>query len=135
MIQTLVRQFHRAFGAPTADSFPVKQDRDLMKLRIQLIEEEYFELIDALHAHDPIAIADALGDLTYVVYGCAESYGIDLDAVVQEIHRSNMTKLGADGKPIYREDGKVLKGPWFEEPDLAPIVTPQSLDAHRETAA
>lgn len=123
MIQQLVKEFHEAFDAPIDVGY---EDRDVNSLRLSLIVEELNELNDALFnwrtSVNPIEVADALGDIAYVVYGAAVTYGIDLDAVVQEIHRSNMTKLQPDGTVAYREDGKVLKGPDYEPPNLAPLL-------------
>ena len=118
-----VREFHEAFAphliAPSL-SLPVS---DVIDLRYELIREEVVdELKVALENQDFIEIADALGDILYVVYGAALTFGIDIDTVFAEIHRSNMTKLGLDGKPIYREDGKVLKGPNYEPPNIAKIL-------------
>ena len=115
-----VREFHVAFDVPIAP-VPLVPIDETKHLRIKLITEEFNELSDALEADDLVEIADALADLTVVVYGTALSYGIDLDAVFEEVHRSNMTKLGEDRKPIYREDGKVLKGPNFEPPRIAEV--------------
>lgn len=97
-------------------------DRDIVRLRLDLIEEEFFELRDAILKEDIVEVADALTDLLYVVYGTGHAFGIDLDDCFNEVHRSNMSKLGQDGKPIYREDGKVLKGPNFFPPDLDKVV-------------
>ena len=99
--------------------FPSK---DVCKLRVDLIAEELKELKEAIRDKDIVEVADALTDLLYVVYGAGHAFGIDLDACFSEVHRSNMSKLGSDGKPIYREDGKVLKGPDFFDPDLTKIV-------------
>ena len=76
-----------------------------------------------LPSEDIVAVADALTDILYVVYGAGAAFGINLDACFHEVHSSNMSKLGEDGKPIYREDGKVMKGPNFREPDLKTIVS------------
>jgi predicted HAD superfamily Cof-like phosphohydrolase len=93
------------------------------KLRFDLIEEEFNELREALEADDIVEVADALGDIAYVVYGAAKTFGIPLDEVVDEIHRSNMSKLGEDGKPIYREsDRKVLKGENYFPPNIKAIL-------------
>jgi predicted HAD superfamily Cof-like phosphohydrolase len=116
-----VREFHKAFGHPVAET-PTLAYANRARLRIDLIREELEELEDAVRAKDIIAIADALGDLEYVVNGAALEYGINLPAVVKEIHRSNMTKLGPGAKPIYREDGKILKGEGYESPNLKPIL-------------
>jgi len=95
---------------------------DQATLRQSLIDEETGELRDAVAAGDIVAIADALADIVYVAYGTACVYGIDLDAVLDEVHASNMTKLGADGLPIRRPDGKVLKGPDYRPPDVAGVL-------------
>jgi len=118
MTVELVKQFHDSFGHPV-EIRPTMPDQKTAELRLELIAEELAELRDAFERNDLIEIADALGDLLYVVHGAALVCGIDLDAVVREIHRSNMSKLGADGKPIYRADGKVLKGPDYSPPDLS----------------
>jgi predicted HAD superfamily Cof-like phosphohydrolase len=87
-----------------------------------LIAEELGELKEAIRDKDIVEVADALTDLLYVVYGAGHAFGIDLDKCFNEVHRSNMSKLGLDGKPIYREDGKVLKGQNYFDPDLITIV-------------
>lgn len=118
----MVREFHEVFGHPVADEPGLIPDERAW-LRYDLIAEELSELFDAILAGDMVAIADALGDLEYVVHGAAIEWGIPLEDVVREVHFSNMTKLGADGKPIYREsDGKIMKGPNFEEPDLEGVL-------------
>jgi len=119
-----VNQFHRYFGVPIKTGAPtIVEER--AALRKSLIEEEFNEFVEALEARDITEVADALGDMIYVIYGTAIEFGIPLDAVINEIHRSNMSKLGADGKPIYREDGKVLKGPNFFKPDINRILFPE----------
>lgn len=120
--QEMVREFHEAFGVAVADEPLDSIPLELRDLRESLVREEFNEFCDALWAGDMVDIADALADLTYVVYGTAVSLGIDLDAVLEEVHRSNMTKLGEDGKPIYREDGKVLKGPNFKTPNILEVM-------------
>ena len=90
----------------------------MAQLRLDLIDEEVGELHEAVDAGDIVKVADALADIVYVVYGAADTWGIPLDAVVAEVHRSNMTKLGEDGKAIRREDGKVLKGPHYAPPNI-----------------
>ena len=87
-------------------------------MRLELIAEELGELEEAIANKDLVGIADALTDILYVTYGAGHAFGLDLDACFREVQRSNMSKLGEDGKPIYREDGKVLKGPNYSEPDL-----------------
>jgi len=112
-----VRDFMKTFGqeVKTEPEFPTEETA---KLRIELIVEELNELIDANEDKDLVGIADALTDILYVTYGAGHAFGIDLDSCFREVQRSNMSKLGEDGKPIYREDGKVLKGPNYSEPDL-----------------
>jgi phosphoribosyl-ATP pyrophosphohydrolase len=101
------------------------------QMRIDLIVEELDELQTALDEEDIIEVADALADLLYVVAGAGLVFGIDLDAVLQEVHRSNMSKLHhVTGQPIYREDGKVLKGANFSEPDIAKVLRKQIEDHH-----
>ncbi|MEJ7764656.1 MAG: nucleoside triphosphate pyrophosphohydrolase family protein [Acidimicrobiales bacterium] len=117
-----VGRFHEAFGLPvrthpTAD-IPVEE----AVLRQALLDEEVDELRVAVGDRDVVGIADALADIVYIACGTAHAYGIDLDAVVAEVHRSNMTKLGADGRPVYRDDGKVLKGPSYESPRVAAVL-------------
>jgi predicted HAD superfamily Cof-like phosphohydrolase len=116
-----VKEFTKVFGqdAPESPSFPSK---DVVKLRISLINEELDELVDAIHDKDIVEVADALADILYVTYGTGVAFGIDLDACLAEVHRSNMTKLGEDGKPIRRKDGKIVKGPNYERPNLKPIL-------------
>jgi predicted HAD superfamily Cof-like phosphohydrolase len=114
-ISQQVREFHKTYSQPirTVPTLNVPE----RKLRFDLIIEEVGELQDALEADDLVEVADALGDIAYVVYGAALTFGIPLDEIIDEIHRSNMSKLGADGRPIYREsDRKVLKGPDYFTP-------------------
>ena len=117
----LVGDFMEAFGQDVQLE-PTWPDFSTRELRIELIQEELEELSDAVADRDMVQIADALTDLLYVVYGAGHSFGIDLDECFQEVHSSNMSKLGKDGRPIYREDGKVMKGPSFFEPDLEGIL-------------
>lgn len=117
-----VLEFHRALGLPIRccpTSNVPEQERDL---RVRLIREETEELSSAVAEGDLVAVADALADIVYVTYGTALHYGIDLDAAIAEIHRSNMTKLGPDGRALVRADGKVLKGPSYQEPDIARLL-------------
>lgn len=134
----LVREFMEKFGHPVYDRPTVIDDEDWLTMRLELIREELCELYEAcgyesgelrdayvprqMATVDLVAVADALGDLEYVVNGAALGMGLNLPLVVAEIHRSNMTKLGADGKPIYREDGKILKGEHYEPPQLRLIL-------------
>jgi predicted HAD superfamily Cof-like phosphohydrolase len=116
-----VKEFTAVFGQDVSDTprFPAK---DVIKLRVELIREEFQELKDAIKDKDLVEVADALTDILYVTYGAGVAFGIDLDACLAEVHRSNMTKLGADGKPVHREDGKIIKGPNYEKPNLKPIL-------------
>ena len=97
-------------------------DRKTAMLRLKLILEEYEELETAVEEHHLVGIADALTDILYVTYGAGHAFGINLDECFEEVHESNMSKLGPDGKPIYRDDGKVMKGPDYREPDLRKII-------------
>jgi predicted HAD superfamily Cof-like phosphohydrolase len=94
-------------------------------LRVELLREEFEEFKVAVVRQDTVAIADALADIVYVAYGSALTYGIDLDAVLREVHRANMSKLGADGKPMMREDGKVLKPPTYAGPNVGRVLLDQ----------
>jgi len=117
-----VGDFHRSYGLPVRDEPTADVGDDQVELRLALIEEEVGELAEAARAGDLVGVADALADIVYVAYGTAHVYGIDLDAVLDEVHSSNMTKLGADGRPIRRADGKVLKGPSYRPPDIAAVL-------------
>ncbi len=92
------------------------------KLRIDLIKEELEELIDAFNKQDLLEVADALTDILYVTYGAGHAFGIDLDKCFDEVQNSNMSKLDKDGKPIYNDVGKVMKGPNYFKPDLSKFV-------------
>jgi len=113
----MVGDFMEAFGQEVL-YMPKMPDTTLAALRLDLITEEVQELRDGLGKNSMLEIADALTDILYVVYGAGHAFGIDLDECFNEVHRSNMTKLGEDGRPLYREDGKVMKGPNYEDPDL-----------------
>jgi len=117
----LAGDFMNAFGQEVLTE-PTLPSAHLAKLRLELIREEFEELTVATNAMDIVEIADALTDILYVVYGAGHAFGIDLDECYHEVHRSNMSKLGADGKPLYREDGKVLKGPNYFHPNLKDIL-------------
>lgn len=112
---TEVLEFHKATGVAVNVGIFNKPN---IRLRLKLIKEELRELTEALEKGDLVKVADGLGDLIYVVNGAAVTFGIDMDTVNPEIHRSNMTKLNEDGTPVLREDGKVLKGPLFDPPHL-----------------
>lgn len=116
-----VKDFMNSFGQ-IVRLRPKLIDKETSDLRISLIEEEVRELKQAVEENNLVEIADALTDILYVVYGAGATYGIDLDECFKEVHRSNMSKLGIDGSPIYREDGKVLKGPNYYPPDLEAIL-------------
>ena len=117
-----VGDFHRAYGLPVRSEPTAAIGPDQVTLRQALIEEETRELAEAAEAGDLVGVADALADIVYVAYGTAHVYGIDLDAVLDEVHASNMTKLGADGRPVRRADGKVLKGPDYRPPDVRAVL-------------
>ncbi len=117
----LAGDFMNSFGQEVLTE-PTLPEQNLAKLRLELIREEVEELNVGIEGMDIVEIADALTDILYVVYGAGHAFGIDLDECYQEVHRSNMSKLGADGKPIYREDGKILKGPNYFHPNLKDIL-------------
>ena len=117
----LVEDFMEAMGQEV-NAVPTFPEDEIQRLRLDLIEEELDELHYAIDNKDMVEIADALGDLLYVVYGAGHAFGIDLDECFKEIHASNISKLGPDGKPIKREDGKVLKPDTFFPPDLKTIL-------------
>ena len=121
-----VKEFMDAFGQEVVIK-PEWPSAETMELRVDLIEEEVGELNEAIFdaSGDLVEVADALADILYVVYGAGHAFGIDLDKCFSEVHRSNMSKLGEDGKPIYREDGKVLKGESFSEPNLKEVLYDQ----------
>ena len=96
---------------------------NINKLRISLIEEELNEFKEAIKNRDLKEVADALTDILYVTYGAGHAFGINLDICFDEVQRSNMSKLGNDGKPIYNEHGKVMKGPKYFKPDLSKFLT------------
>lgn len=119
-----VRRFHEAFGIRNAtDPKGDIGDRDAL-LRYKLIREENEEYLEAALRGDLVEVADALGDILYILCGTLLKHGLEhkIDEVFREIQRSNMSKLGADGKPIYREDGKVMKGPNYFKPNIASIL-------------
>lgn len=117
-----VLEFHRHFGLP-ARSTPVDRlPQAEVDLRRRLLTEEYREYLVAADADDLVSVADALADMVYVIYGTALHYGIDLDGVLAEVHRSNMTKTGHDG-------GKATKGPGYQPPDIAAVLNTQRTTA------
>lgn len=116
-----VRDFHIAFNMKVSDE--PELDTEDAALRLKLITEEYNEVKEAIENGNLVDIAKELSDLLYVVYGTAVSFGIDIDTVFDEVHRSNMSKLGSDGKPIYRDDGKVLKGANYVPADVERLLS------------
>ena len=116
-----VKVFMRTFGQEIKDkpSFPSAK---ITQLRYSLIKEELNELKEAIDKNNLKEVADALTDILYVTYGAGHAFGINLDACFTEVQSSNMSKLGKDGKPIYNEHGKVLKGPKYFKPDLNKFV-------------
>tara|TARA_B110000444_G_C18747363_1_gene550926 strand:+ start:782 stop:1153 length:372 start_codon:yes stop_codon:yes gene_type:complete len=116
-----VRKFMKTFGQEIKEKaeFPNKKITDL---RYDLIREELDELKDAIEKKNIKEVADALTDILYVTYGAGHAFGIDLDKCFQEVQSSNMSKLGLDGKPIYNDKGKVMKGPNYFKPDLTKFV-------------
>ena len=140
--EALVRRFHHVYGLPVQTD-GASLERESLDMRMSLIAEEFSELVGAVYGQaarveiessyrravaaddgtrDTVETADALADLIYVIYGMALETGIDLAAVLAEVQRSNMSKLGADGKPVYREDGKVLKGPDYFPPNVEAVL-------------
>ena len=138
----LVREFHTTFDAPIATG-PATLDYPRVGMRMSLIEEEFCELLDAFYGpaagshvraaivaaqaldeqvRDVVEVADAAGDLVYVLYGLTLESAMPLDAVVHEIHRSNMSKVGADGTILRRADGKILKPKTYSPPDLVTVL-------------
>ena len=113
----LAGDFMEAYGQeiPVAPKWP---DSKTQNLRLALIDEEVGELRQAIQDKDMVEVADALTDILYGVYGAGHAFGIDLDECYNEVHRSNLTKLGEDGYPMKNAEGKVIKGPNYEEPDL-----------------
>ena len=117
-----VKQFMQTFGqeVKTKASF---SDEKTNQLRLDLISEELEELKNAMISKDLLEVADALTDILYVTYGAGHAFGINLDKCFDEVQNSNMSKLGSDGKPIYNESGKVMKGPDYFKPDLSKYLS------------
>lgn len=118
-----VKDFHEKFNIPVSD-YPDHISPERQKLRIDILQEEVNELAKAMSEDNMVEIADGIVDCIYILFGTAVEYGFHhkLERMFHEVHRSNMSKLGIDGKPIYREDGKVLKGPGYSPPDLGGIL-------------
>ena len=119
-----VKKFHKAFGIGYKKEPIAKLDDSKIKLRYDLMQEENEEYFEAAKNNDLVEVADALGDMLYILCGTIIEHGMQykIKDVFEEIQRSNMSKLGADGKPIYREDGKVMKGPNYFRPNIAEIL-------------
>ena len=119
-----VALFHKSFGMGISDIPIASLGEDKNKLRFGLMEEENQEYLDAAGKGDLVEVADALGDMLYILCGTILEHGLQhkIEEVFEEIQRSNMSKLGADGNPIYREDGKVLKGPSYFKPNIGDIL-------------
>ena len=117
-----VKSFMQTYGqeVKTKANF---SDEKTNKLRVDLIKEELEELTKAMDEKDLLEVADALTDILYVTYGAGHAFGINLDKCFDEVQSSNMSKLGEDGKPIYNEAGKVMKGPNYFKPDLSKYIT------------
>lgn len=119
-----VETFHNAFGITNRETPIAKTNAREMKLRFDLMAEENEEYLEAANNNDLVEVADALGDMLYILCGTILSHGMQhkIEEVFNEIQRSNMSKLGADDKPIYREDGKVMKGPNYFKPSIKEIL-------------
>ena len=113
--------FMSTFGQEVKKKSELSSEK-INSLRLSLIQEELDELTKAINENDVLEVADALTDILYVTYGAGCAYGIDLDKCFKEVQRANMSKLGDDGKPIYNEKGKVMKGPNYLEPNLKKFV-------------
>ena len=113
--------FMKTFGQDVKTTSELAEDK-INKLRVSLIEEELDELKAAIKDNDIKEVADALTDILYVTYGAGHAFGIDLDRCFEEVQNSNMSKLGEDGKPIYNDAGKVMKGPKYYKPDLSKFI-------------
>ncbi len=117
-----VKKFMETFGQEVK-SKPSFSSKKINDLRYNLIKEELDELKQAIEKNDLLEVADALTDILYVTYGAGHAFGINLDKCFEEVQSSNMSKLGKDGKPIYNEKGKVMKGPNYTEPNLKQFVS------------
>ena len=116
-----VGTFMKTFGQEVKTKPSFSTDK-INKLRLDLIKEELTELTEAMNNKDLLEVADALTDILYVTYGAGHAFGIDLDKCFEEVQNSNMSKLDENGKPIYNEAGKVMKGPNYFKPDLSKFV-------------
>jgi len=116
-----VKTFMETFGQEVKTKPSFSTDK-VNSLRLNLIEEELEELKTAIKNKDLLEVADALTDILYVTYGAGHAFGIDIDKCFDEVQDSNMSKLGEDGRPIYNESGKVMKGPKYFKPDLSKFI-------------
>ena len=116
-----VKNFMETFGQEVKSS-PSFSSPKINQLRYNLIKEELDEFKQALDNNDLLEVADALTDILYVTYGAGHAFGINLDACFEEVQNSNMSKLGKDGKPIFNDQGKVMKGPNYFKPDLSKFI-------------
>ena len=116
-----VGTFMKTFGQEVKTK-PSLSTEKINKLRIDLIKEELEELTEAMNNKDLLEVADALTDILYVTYGAGHAFGINLDKCFEEVQKSNMSKLGKDGKPIFNNSGKVMKGPDYFKPDLSKFI-------------
>ena len=116
-----VGTFMKTFGQEVKTKPSFSSDK-INKLRIDLIKEELEELQEAMKNNDLLEVADALTDILYVTYGAGHAFGIDLDKCFEEVQNSNMSKVGSDGKPMYNDKGKVMKGPNYFKPDLSKLI-------------
>ena len=116
-----VKKFMKTFGQEVKEKAEFPSEK-ITSLRYELIREELEEFKDAINNKDIKEVADALTDILYVTYGAGHAFGINLDKCFEEVQNSNMSKLGEDGKPIYNEFGKVMKGPNYFKPDLGKFI-------------
>ena len=116
-----VKTFMNTYGQDVKEKAEFPENK-IVQLRIDLIEEELNELKEAIKNKDIVEVADALTDILYVTYGAGHSFGVNLDQCFDKVQRSNMSKLGEDGNPIYNDSGKVMKGPNYFAPNLKKIV-------------
>ncbi|PHR62985.1 MAG: hypothetical protein COA47_01450 [Robiginitomaculum sp.] len=128
----LVRAWHQKFGVPVVDTPQLPEDR--VQLRLDILEEEVRELREAVEDNDLVETLDALCDIQYLLDGAFLEFGLHglKQAAFEEVHASNLSKMGADGKPVMRADGKVLKGPDFFQPDLAGVLAREPIDGFRQ---
>jgi predicted HAD superfamily Cof-like phosphohydrolase len=119
-----VKLFHNTYGLGVSEDLKANLGTQKNNLRFELMKEENEEYLEAVRDNDIVEIADALGDMLYILCGTILEHGLQhkIEAVFDEIQRSNMSKLGEDGKPIYREDGKVMKGPNYFKPNFEAIL-------------